>query len=342
MADESLHMRHVLLYYFRKGKNARQACEKLRKVYGDHALQERQCQRWFTKFRAGNFDVNDAPRSGRPVEVDNDQIKALIEANPRSTTRDIAEALNVHHSTVHDHLRRLGFTSKLDIWVPHELKEVQLINRMNMCDTNLKRNEAEPFLKRIITGDEKWIVYKNVKRKRSWCDLNEPPKTIAKADIHQKKVMLSIWWDYKGVIFFELLPRNQSINSEVYCRQLDDLNTALAEKRPELINRKGVVFHHDNARPHSSLVTRQKLLKLGWEVLAHPAYSPDLAPSDYHLFRSLQNDLNSRSFDSDRAIKEHLTEFFGQKEQSFYERGIMQLPQRWAKVIKQNGQYLTD
>ena len=342
MEDQTVHFRHILLFYFRAGKNARQACEELRKVYGENALQERQCQRWFAKFRASDFDVNDAPRSGRPVEADDDQIKALIEANPHSTTRDIAETLNLHHSTVHDHLRKLGFISKLDIWVPHKLKEVHLTNRINIADTLLKRNKIDPFLKRLVTGDEKWIVYNNFHRKRSWCRGKERAQTTSKADLNQKKVMLSIWWDYKSVVFFELLPRNQTIDSVVYCRQLDDLNTSLTKKRPELVNRKGIIFHHDNARPHTSLVTRQKLLQLGWEVLAHPPYSPDLAPSDYHLFRSLQNDLNGRSFDSDEAIKEYLIQFFAGKEQSFYERGIMQLPERWQKVIEQSGQYIID
>ena len=82
MDDQTVHFRHILLYYFRKGKNARQACEKLRKVYGEHALQERQCQRWFQKFRDGDFDIHDAPRSGRPTEVDSDELKALVGANP--------------------------------------------------------------------------------------------------------------------------------------------------------------------------------------------------------------------------------------------------------------------
>lgn len=342
MEDQSVHFRHILLFYFHAKKNARQACEKLRAVYGDDAIQERQCQRWFARFRDGNFDLKDAPRSGRPMEADDDKIKAIIESNPRSTTRDIAETLSLHHSTVHDHLRNLGFISKLDIWVPHTLKEIHLTNRINVADTLLNRDKTDPFLKRLVTGDEKWIVYNNIKRKRSWCRRNDQPQTTSKADIHAKKVMLSIWWDFKGVVFFELLPRNQTIDSIAYCRQLDDLNTSLTEKRPELVNRKGVVFHHNNARPHTSLMTRQKLLQLGWEVLPHPPYSPDLAPSDYHLFRSLQNDLNNRNFISDEAVKEYLVQFFAAKEQSFYEHGIMQLPKRWQKIIDQNGQYITD
>ena len=87
------------------------------------------------------------------------------------------------------------------------------------------------------------------------------------------------------MVFFELLPRNHTINSNVYCRQLNKLNAAVKDKRPELVNHKGVIFHHDNATPQTSLATRQKLLRLGWEVMLHPPYSPDLAPSDYYLFR---------------------------------------------------------
>ena len=99
--------------------------------------------------------------------------------------------------------------------------------------------------------------------------------------------MLSVWWDWKGMVFFELLPRNQTINSDVYCCKLNKLNAAVKKKRPELVNRKGVIFYHDKATPHTSLATHQKLLRLGWKVILHPPYSPDLAPSDYYLFRCL-------------------------------------------------------
>ena len=81
------------------------------------------------------------------------------------------------------------------------------------------------------------------------------------------------------------------------------LDKEIKEKRPELANRKVVIFHQDNARPHTSLVTRKKLLELGWEVMPHPPYSPSLAQSDYHLFRSLQNHLNGKTFDSNEASK---------------------------------------
>ena len=107
--------------------------------------------------------------------------------------------------------------------------------------------------------------------------------------------MLSVWWNWKGVVFFELLPRNQTINFDVYCRKINKLNAVVKEKRSKLVNRKGLIFHHDNATPHTYLATRQKLLGLKWKVMLHPSYSPVLTPLDYYLNRSLQNSLNCKT-----------------------------------------------
>ncbi|GFY35741.1 histone-lysine N-methyltransferase SETMAR [Trichonephila clavipes] len=100
----------------RKGKNAVQARNKLTDVYGEGVLTVRQCQNWFAKFRSGNFDVEDAPRSGRPVEADKDAIKALVDANRQVTTREIGLRLKLSNSTVYDHLKGLGLSSKHDVW----------------------------------------------------------------------------------------------------------------------------------------------------------------------------------------------------------------------------------
>ena len=85
---------------------------------------------------------------------------------------------------------------------------------------------------------------------------------------HQKLVFIERRFCYQfgeitKELSFELLPPNRTINSVVYIEQLTKLNNAVEENRAELTNRKGVVFHHDYARPHTSLVTRQKLLELG-------------------------------------------------------------------------------
>ena len=143
-----------------------------------------------------------------------------------------------------------------------------------------------------------------------------------------------------GVLYYELLLENQMINSNKYCSQLDQLKAALDEKCLELVNRKRIIFHQDNARPHVSLMTRQNLLQLGWEVLIHPPYSPDIAPSDFHLFRSLQNSLNGKNFHSLEDCKRHLEEFFAQKDKKFWEDGIMELPEKWQKVLEQKSEYV--
>ena len=74
--------------------------------------------------------------------------------------------------------------------------------------------------------------------------------------------------------------------------------------------------------------------------MLHPPYRPDLAPSDYYLFRSFQNFLNGKTFSDNEAVKSHLVQFFADKDQKFYERGIMKLPEIWQKVIEQNGKYM--
>jgi len=72
--------------------------------------------------------------------------------------------------------------------------------------------------------------------------------------------------------------------------------------------------------------TREKLLKLGWITVPHPPYSPDPALTDYHLFRSLSNYLSERKFDEVDGVKMDLINFFDQKSQDFYARGILSLP----------------
>ena len=85
---------------------------------------------------------------------------------------------------------------------------------------------------------------------------------------------------------------------------------------------------------------RQKSLQLGWVVLIHPPYSPNTAPSDCSLFQSSQNSLNAEYFNSLEDCKKHLEEFFVQKDKKFRENEIIKLPEKWQKVVEENGDYV--
>lgn len=340
MEANKVHFRHIILYSYRQNLSAAETHRRICAVYGDSALNESTVRKWFARFKAGNMDLEDEPRSGRPQIDTSDHVIELVTSNPSLTISELELMTGLSHGTVWNRLHAAGFSNKRTIWLPHDLTDRQLMKRVDMCDVLLRKNSEEAFLKRLITGDEKWILYRNATQKKSWVPRGTRAAAAPKPEIHQKKVMLSCWWDWKGVVFFELLPEGQTINTEVYCRQLDDLKAAVATKRPELANRKGVAFQHDNARPHTSLASRLKLAEFGWDVLPHPPYSPDLAPSDYHLFRSLQNSLDGETFGSIEGIKNHLARFFDSKNKSFWEEGILSLPERWAKVIEQRGQYI--
>ncbi|XP_037915035.1 histone-lysine N-methyltransferase SETMAR-like [Hermetia illucens] len=160
-------IRHIVDFYYLRGKNAAKAVKQICEGYGSNTVTIRTAQRWFDRFRSGVVDVKDTPRIGRPILVETDEIVEIIKVDRHVSIRSIAQELGKDDKTVWNHLQKIGFQKKLNVWVPHELTEKNLLDRINACDALLKRNEFDPFLKRIVTGDEKWFTYENLKRKRS-------------------------------------------------------------------------------------------------------------------------------------------------------------------------------
>jgi histone-lysine N-methyltransferase SETMAR len=132
--------------------------------------------------------------------------------------------------------------------------------------------------------------------------------------------MLSVWWDVHGVVYWQLLPTNTTVTAEVYCAQLENLMANLKAKRPQ---HDKIYFLIDNARPYVAKLVYNKLMEYGWELLPHPPYSPDLAPTDYHLFQSLSNSLREKMFVEESELEEYLATFFKLNPKEFYAKGIM-------------------
>jgi len=108
------------------------------------------------------------------------------------------------------------------------------------------------------------------------------------------KVLASIFWDQDGILLIDYLPKSQTINAGYYSLLLVQLKDILKEKRRGKFT-KGFLFLHENAPAHRTLATQKKLAYLGFQLLDHPPYSPDLAPSDYHLYPGLKKKTIERS-----------------------------------------------
>ena len=96
-------IRHILQYYYDKGKNASHAANKICALYGPDTVSICTAQRWFQRFRSGAEVIEDAPRSGRPVVENCDKIAELIERDRHSSSRSIGQELGMSHQIAINH-----------------------------------------------------------------------------------------------------------------------------------------------------------------------------------------------------------------------------------------------
>ena len=106
------------------------------------------------------------------------------------------------------------------------------------------------------------------------------------------------------------------MTSNVYCEYLDNLATSIRQKRRRPCSDH--FFIHDNARPRTARQTVDKLNELGFDVLPHRPYSPDLSPSDYYLFHPMKNALRGKQYNNSQEIVTDIIAWFQTKENGFF------------------------
>ncbi|GFU87764.1 mitotic-spindle organizing protein 2A [Trichonephila clavipes] len=115
--------------------------------------------------------IKDAPRTGRSVVENVSKITEIIEVDRH----------------IQKEARSLGAT-------PINNKK-NMMGQISFCEALAKRNEIDPFLKRIVTGDENWVTYDNIVRKLSGSTRSEAAQTVAKQGLTARKILQCIWWD---------------------------------------------------------------------------------------------------------------------------------------------------
>lgn len=330
----------VLLFFFKKGYTARQAADEICEVEGQGAVSERAAQSWFKRFREGDTTLKHRPGSGRRSTLNNEALLDCVESDPSQSLRELSSAFHVSYSTIQRHLHQLGKSSRSARLVPHDLTNEQVEARLTMCKELLANPLDLRFFKRIVTCDESWVYWCNSRRSKQWLSVGEPADPVPKQNRFAAKILLSVFWNFEGPIYYELIPDGRNINSDIYCTQLQHMYEALSVKYPAVINRKRGLLIQDNARAHTSKQTREKIESLdGIEILPHPPYSPDISPSDYHLFRSMAHFMKGKKFDTLDQVKMEVQRFFDSKSKEWYKNGILDLANRWNQVVDYDGLY---
>ena len=137
----------------------------------------------------------------------------------------------------------------------------------------------------------------------------------------------------------DFLAKKNSITVAYYANMLDQLRTAIREKRRGKLS-KGILLQQDNARVHTCKIAMIAVKRNRYELIPLPAYSPDLAPSDYFLFQNLKKDISGRHFRSNEEIVAAVEEWVRDKDPGFFSSGLMALEHRWSKCIILEGNYI--
>ncbi|UYV61764.1 EPHX1 [Cordylochernes scorpioides] len=269
----------------------------------------------------------------------NNEVEKMILANRRITVREVSEDLNISIGSCHSiFINDLGMRRVAAKFVSKLLNCDQKQHRMNIANEMLESVRDDPnLLQRVITGDEAWVYGYDVETKAQssqWKLSYEPRPKKARQVRSNVKVLLTVFFDCRGVVHHEFLPQGRTVNKEYHLQVMRNLREAIRQKRLDLWKNKNWLLHHDNAPAHTSLLVRDFLAKNNTLMMPQPPYSPDLAPCDFFLFPKLKRPMKGRRYATldeiktaskngyilvivKRHLKLHRMSFFSTKNQIF-------------------------
>lgn len=346
---EPVEQRAVIKYLRLKQMTPTQIHEDLVDTLGESAVSYDIVKRWCREFKCGRQSCTDEHAGGAPITVTTQEnvqkVHNLVLQDRRVTIRQIVEDTGLSYHVVHNILTTELNMKKLSArWVPRMLTDAHKQARKDICSRLLTwyRHDKENFLARLVTMDESWIHHYDVETKiqsKEWTVRGSTPPKKFKMQPSAGKIMLSVFWDAEGVILVDFLQRGATITGTYYANLIPKLRDAIKEKRRGKL-RKGVLLHQDNAPSHKSAIATAAIAQAGFQLVDHPPYSPDLAPSDYRLFPKLKEQLRGKRFSTDNEVIYAVNQWFDEVKQSFYREALEMLEHRWEKCINLNGDYV--
>ena len=126
-------------------KTAAESHRILVEIYGENAQAERTCQKWFARFKSGDFGMEDEERPGQPKKFEDQELEALLDKDCCQTQEELAESLGVTKAAIVKRLKAAGYIQERGNWVPHELKPRDVERRFCMSEMLLERQKRSHF-----------------------------------------------------------------------------------------------------------------------------------------------------------------------------------------------------
>uniref|UniRef100_A0A7I4Y6T8 HTH_48 domain-containing protein n=1 Tax=Haemonchus contortus TaxID=6289 RepID=A0A7I4Y6T8_HAECO len=196
-------IRTIYLFQFKLGRSATETARDVKDALGSGTTNQRKAQWCFKNFRTGNESLEDDEGSGRSSAIDNEQLRTLVEENLRTTLKNIGSRLNVSSRTVITHMQEIGKSEKLG---------------------------------RIVTCDEKWILYDNRRRSDQYLNKGQAPRRYPKPKQHGNDVMMLFGGLIAGLIHHSFMDTGETVTTEKLCQEIDEMHRKLQLMSPALVN----------------------------------------------------------------------------------------------------------
>lgn len=349
MDFDKIEHRAVIKFLTKENVSPKDITDRMAKIYGQDAPSYSTIKKWAALFRAGRISLDDDPRSGRPstaiTEENVRQIEKMVMGDRRLKVLQIASEVGLSCGTVEKILRDHLHLKKVSArWVPRNLSSLDRLFRVETSEELLAqlKEDKDGFLQALVTGDETWCHHWIPETKRDsmqWKHSDSPPPKKFRVEASAGKVLASVFWDAEGILLIDFITTKERITGDYYASLMWKLRDAIKEKRRGKLSH-GIRLLHDNAPVHKSRVAQRAIHDCGFEQVNHPPYSPDLAPSDYYLFRDLKKHLAGKRFASDSEVISAVCGYFDSLPKEYYLRGLEMLEGRLEKCIAVEGDYV--
>ena len=349
--QDTLEERYAIKLCFKIGKNATEIYRMLQTAFWPSCMNRASVFEWHKRFKEGRESVRDDERCERSKEVRTpkliSQIKNLMDKDRRVSTETISAQFDVSVGTVHTIIRKeLKMKKICTKFVPRVLREDQKERRCHDSREIVELINSDPAgLDALVTCNESWINCYDPETKRQssqWKHAGSPRPKKARQSKSTHKLWMIPFFDSTGMIYMHWVPTGQTVNKEYYVEVLREFRKRFRWKRPALFKSGQWHFHQDNAPVHNSIVVTDYLTKMGIKTVAHPPYSPDLAPYDFWLFPKLKEKLRGSHYETIEEMKEVVMKVIDMLTQENFHGVFQKLLEWYNKCIATGGDYFEE